>query len=957
MGGIVKSVTKVFKSAAKVVSGVVGAVSGIANKAVSWLVPQPSVPDYGSFSSPENLESARGILINKSSNNAQIPLVYGQRELGVTRVYLETSGTDNQYLYMACVLCEGEIDSIQSIKVDDKTVTWTGSLTHGTVRDVSSGDSNFYKDSTSHIRVQAFLGLDNQVASSVLTTQSNWNSNYRLRGVAYLAFRFKWNQDVFGSIPDIKVTLKGRKVYDPRTATTAYSNNSALCLLDYLRNTRYGKGLPNSAFETNFQSFQDSADDCETQVTPYSGGSTIDLATTNAVLDTSQKVIDNVQKLLNPMRAIFSYNQGAYILKVEKAGTATKTITSDNVIGGIQIIGEKKSKKYNRIIGTFVNPSKNYQEDTVSFPPADDSGLPLAEQHATLLAEDNNVLLEGNFSFPCVTNPYQAEELCEIILKRSRNALAINVTLTSEFLDLAVGDIVNVTYNTASFSAKPFRVMGLTINIDSTVTVELIEHQNDFYDYSNKNQEPIIADTSLPNPTSIQPPASVTLTDDLVEYNDGTVITRLRVTIGASTDNFVDQYEVEVRQDTDRNGGAIVDNFRILGRGIALEYQMLNVIDNATYTVRVRGINAIGVKSTYVTAQRQIVGQTAVPSDVENFSINVIGDQALLSWSSIPDLDLDYYVIKFSTDLVTPTWQNSVDLIDRVARPATSVTVPLQTGSYLIKAQDKTGNQSSNETIITTNIATVNFVNQTTINEHTTFTGTKSGVSIETRDTTNYIGLTPTGTIGDTATRVPASGTYEFANTIDLGAKFKAQFTASISQFIEDVSEVFDNGRPDATTLFDDGRPNPFDGTSSGDAHTILQISTSDDNITYAPFTQFLVGEHIGRYFKFRVLFTSDNLKARSLISLLSVSASLAKRRESNNDIASGTGGKVITFDYAFKLNPAIGISAQDMDTGDYYTITSKSTSGFTIEFFDSSATSVNRTFDYIAEGVGQVII
>jgi hypothetical protein len=443
-----------FKTVKKIVKKAVNVVSNIASKFISWLIPIPKLPDIPDY------EQAQGVLLNKSSNNAQIPLVYGQRELGVTRVYLETSGTDNQYLYMACVLCEGEIDSIQSIKVDDKTVTWTGSLTHGTVRDVSSGDSNFYKDSTSHIRVQAFLGLDNQVASSVLTTQSNWNSNYRLRGVAYLAFRFKWNQDVFGSIPDIKVTLKGRKVYDPRTATTAYSNNSALCLLDYLRNTRYGKGLPNSAFETNFQSFQDSADDCETQVTPYSGGSTIDLATTNAVLDTSQKVIDNVQKLLNPMRAIFSYNQGAYILKVEKAGTATKTITSDNVIGGIQIIGEKKSKKYNRCIGTFVNPSKNYQEDTVSFPPADDSGLPLAEQHATLLAEDNNVLLESNFSFPCVTNPYQAEELCEIILKRSRNALAINVTLTSEFLDLAVGDIVNVTYSTASFSAKPFRVMG-----------------------------------------------------------------------------------------------------------------------------------------------------------------------------------------------------------------------------------------------------------------------------------------------------------------------------------------------------------------------------------------------------------------------------------------------------------------------------------------------------------------
>jgi hypothetical protein len=45
------------------------------------------------------------------------------------------------------------------------------------------------------------------------------------------------------------------------------------------------------------------------------------------------------------------------------------------------------------------------------------------------------------------------------------------------------------------------------------------------------------------------------------------------------------------------------------------------------------------------------------------------------------------------------------------------------------------------------------------------------------------------------------------------------------------------------------------------------------------------------------------------------------------------------------------------MGNGDYYTITSKSTTGFTIEFFNSSATSIDRSFDYIVQGVGQVII
>ena len=44
------------------------------------------------------------------------------------------------------------------------------------------------------------------------------------------------------------------------------------------------------------------------------------------------------------------------------------------------------------------------------------------------------------------------------------------------------------------------------------------------------------------------------------------------------------------------------------------------------------------------------------------------------------------------------------------------------------------------------------------------------------------------------------------------------------------------------------------------------------------------------------------------------------------------------------------------MANGDYYSITSKSNTGFTIEFFNSSATSIDRSFDYIAQGVGQII-
>ena len=83
----------------------------IVQKVVSWFIDIPEIPD-----TPE-VEEIRGTLINKSSNNAQIPVIYGERLVGGTRVFLQTSGNDNTYLYGALVLCEGEINAITEIQI------------------------------------------------------------------------------------------------------------------------------------------------------------------------------------------------------------------------------------------------------------------------------------------------------------------------------------------------------------------------------------------------------------------------------------------------------------------------------------------------------------------------------------------------------------------------------------------------------------------------------------------------------------------------------------------------------------------------------------------------------------------------------------------------------------------------------------------------------------------------
>jgi hypothetical protein len=941
-------------------------ITTIITTAISYiLAPKPKTGRQSSN------DEVKGILVNKDANNNPVPVVYGQRQVGLTRVYVESSGVDNQYLYIAGVLCEGGgagIESIDEIYVDDKLVTWSGALTDGTLRTVNSSDTNFYKDGTSLISVQGFYGLDNQSSSSLLQEQANWTADHKLSGLAYLAIRLKWNQDAFSGIPEIRVTLKGKKIYDPRldstkggsgshrqdTASTwAYSKNSSLILLDYLRNARYGKGLPNSAFETNYDSFKTSANTCETQVTPYTSGTDINLFETHAVLDSEKKVIDNVRELLVPMRAIFNYTQGKYKVIIEGTGSSQLLLTKDNVVSEVKLQGENKSEKYNRVVGTFTNPSKDYQSDTVSYPPFDDSGLAVEDRHATMLSADNDTLLERSFDMIHVTSPYQAEEICENILKRSRNCLKAEVTITSEGLNLAIGDIVTATYDTAGFSAKPFRVMSLSINADSTVNLGLEEHQDNFYTWESKSQVPTINDTVLPNPFSVSAPASVTLGDQLILYSDGVVITALDVTIGASPDSFVDYYQVEYKLST-------ATDYIIAGQGKGLNQRILNVIDGRTYNVRVRAFNTLGASSSYTSATRTIIGGIAPPEDVQDFSCNIVGSDAHLAWTQIGDLDLAHYTIRYSPVTSGADWADSISLVEKVARPATSITVPARTGSYLIKAVDKNGNYSSNESIIATNITDIgNFNAVATQTESPTFAGTTDRTVV--LDNTirldsselfdSGIGNFDSGTSffdsGLTAYDLYPLGFYYFANPIDLGATYTTRVTAFITQTADNIDDLFDS----RTGNFDDGASN-FDGDAPANCNAHLEIALSNDNVTYSSYRNFVIGDYTARYYKFRVMMTSQDLSSTPVVSALSVTLDMEDRIFSGNDIVSGTGTYAVTFTYPFySSNYAVGITAQGMNTGDFFTISSKTVNGFNVAFKNSASSGVSKTFDYLAKG------
>jgi hypothetical protein len=726
MGGVVSAVVSGGKKLVSSGSKFLGtAISSVFNGgfnpyvalgifAIGWLFTRSMKPDVPDFGTNDFEETERGILLNKQSNNACIPVIYGERLVGGTRVFIETSGTDNTYLYVALVLSEGEVNSIEEIRVDDKVVTFDGTLTHGTTREVASSDSNFFKDSTSHIQIQAFMGKDDQVASSVLTPLSSWGSNHRLRGICYLALRFKWNQDIFGGIPVVQAKVKGKKVVTLASnlseQTASFSTNPAFCLLDYLRNERYGKGIATANLD--LQSFYDASQVCVTQVTPFSGASDINIFDCNAVVDTSKKVLDNVRDIIKGMRGYLPYVQGKYKLIIETIGSASVSLTEDDIIGGYALASPTKNSKFNRVIVSYINPDRNYQVDEVQFPPIDDSALPSADQHATMKTADGGFLLEHRADFRTITSTYQAEEMAEIILRRSREAIGLSLNCGFKAYELHIGDIVNVSLSSLGFSNKAFRVISMTFAEDYTINLQLVEYQASHYTWATKQQVSSTPTTTLPNPFTIQPPASITLSDEMIEYADGIVITRLNIDITASTDQFVQYYQVEAKKSDE-------SNFKIISSGSQLKHEFLNVIDDATYDVRVKAINTFNVSSSFISASRKIIGATDTPADIDDLSVSLVGsNQMELSWTPVNDLDISWYEIRYQNVTSGATWNESTPLTKVVRRKSNTATINAITGSFLIKAVDKLGNASANASVVATQISGLNnFVTTQTFSE------------------------------------------------------------------------------------------------------------------------------------------------------------------------------------------------------------------------------------------------
>lgn len=354
---------------------------------------------------------------------------------------------------------------------------------------------------------------------------------------------------------------------------------------------------------------------------------------------------------------------------------------------------------------------------------------------------------------------------------------------------------------------------------------------------------------------------------------------------------------------------------------------------------------------------QKIVGSNAYPDDVDTLKLNAVGQNLTLSWNA-PAGPVASYQVRYSPKTTGVLWDKMSSLQKSVKVP--TLQTKLRDGTYAVKAVGFGGKQSRTAAfavVVNSGIVGINVIS--TISEPGTFSGAKAQTVVEAGELRltfggNIFGVADVFALPDAftpggETSYSPSGTYLIPGSIDLGAVYTSALSPQIDA----------RGTTSAIDVFnfaDVFEPDDVFGFDSSDWDATIQISTTQVDPALSVWSEYQdldAGDITARAMRFRLLLESMASGVTPRVSSASIVVDMPDRSVAGKDISVPTAGLAVAFTPPFKELRGISIAAQDMASGDRYTITSKGRSGFTIRFFNSAGTAVARTFDYTAIGYG----
>ncbi len=508
-----------------------------------------------------------------------------------------------------------------------------------------------------------------------------------------------------------------------------------------------------------------------------------------------------------------------------------------------------------------------------------------------------------------------------------------------------------------------WRVITVKENPDLTFDVTALAHDSGKYAFVEDGVAlPTRSTTVL---TDLKPAPSNPSFEEKIVVIDGKAVSKIflnwQPVLG------VNKYQVQYRFN---NGNFITQN--VISNTFDIENSQ-----KGTYEVRIFSFNAID-KPSAVPAILTVnaLGKTALPDNPTNVRIEPIDDRNVrLRFDQSTALDVlhgGFVVIRH--DVLTDgngTFFTAQEL-DKIAGNSTSAVLPRLEGEYIVKFQDDTGNLSSGEGSVVIDLPQEqpSFVALTRREDQDNpkFQGAKTNVALD--DTGTFIKLLGVGLFDaipdfdavsslDAAGGLSLSGSYEFNDIIDLGAVFTVDFKRHLKSIGFLPNDDFD-------AIADLDARTDFDGIDIAEVSADVLVAITQDNPssgspTFTPFQSFTNGFYKGRGFKFKCNMETQDTSTNIKVTELGYTASFSRRTEQSPAVITSSGATDVTFQSPFFVGtsalggansrlPSVGITSQNMQSGDFFELTNITGTGFRITFKNGSST-VNRDFTYQAVG------
>ena len=560
-------------------------------------------------------------------------IIYGETRCAGTITFMRTTGTDNNKLSMYIVFSGHEVEGFTGLYINDKLVTTTSSTSSGAGTDnkiytVTSSDyvnTENEHDFGSGRLIRFTFNDGSQTARDTLANSSHGSSvidsNFILTGCSYMYVEMIYDTEKLPQLPNINMRIKGKKVYDPRTTSVAWSDNPALCIRDYLQDTNYGLKCTSDELNdtANAGGFQSAANTCEQTVSNI-GGVSEERYTANGFSNFSANGTGIIEGLLSAMGGKLTFTNGKFNVFVGAAQTPSLTITDDDLLSAVQVSRNTAANElFNFAKSVFVDKNNNYIATDSPELSSSTDGTAYLNIDTPSGESTANYKKRMELQLPYTQTVTTAERLTKIALQHQRQTEQLSLLTTTKFLRLQPADWVYVTNERLGYSGKTFEVISTQLEFIEQdevpvaacrLTVKSIDAST--YDFvTNDYVTPVTNGDTSEVPTGsveITAPSSLTLSQILVKEG-GVAKINILAQWSQNTSPFVFATEVSFKTSGQTNFQAIS-----VGKG-STSVRIPNVAVGETYNIKVRHASTFGTYSAYTsTSNITITAATEAPA-------------------------------------------------------------------------------------------------------------------------------------------------------------------------------------------------------------------------------------------------------------------------------------------------------------------------------------------------------